>query len=143
MPSTEATLSGNITDAPELKYTSGGAAVASFTVACNHSWKNNNDEWEKQVSYIDVTAWRELAEYSAAVLEKGIGVVVAGRLEQQSWDDKETGKKRSKIVLIADSVAVNVRSIESISRRKFDENGKAKPKQAAPSRRSTPDEDPF
>lgn len=144
MPSANATLYGNLTETPELKYTSGGQALTSFTVACNHSWKNGDGEWEKQVSYIDVTVWRELAEEAASVLEKGIGVIVTGRLEQQSWDDKETGKKRSKLVVIADSISLNVRGVEGVTRKKYegDAKGGQKPK-AAPARKTVQDDEPF
>jgi single-strand DNA-binding protein len=145
MPSANATLYGNLTDSPELKFTASGQALATFTVACNHSWKNGDGEWEKQVSYIDVTAWRDLAEEAASVLEKGSNVIVSGRLEQQSWDDKETGKKRSKIIVIADSISLNVRSIESVTRKKFEGDGKgqkAKPA-AQPKRQASQEEEPF
>lgn len=144
MPSANATLYGNLTDNPELKFTASGQPLTTFTVACNHSWKNGDGEWEKQVSYIDVTVWRELAEEAAAVLEKGIGVTVTGRLEQQSWDDKETGKKRSKLIVIADSISLNVRGVESVTRKKFEGDGKGqKPKPAAPKRQASQEAEPF
>ena len=145
MPSAQATLYGNLTETPELKFTSSGQALTSFTVACNHSWKNGDGDWEKQTSYIDVTAWRELAEEAASVLEKGIGVTVTGRIEQQSWDDKETGKKRSKLVVIADSISLNVRGVESVTRKKYegDAKGGQKPKPAPAKRQAVQDDEPF
>jgi len=148
MPSTSITVSGNITQDPKLKFTSSGSALLSFSVAANYSWKNQNDEWEKKTSYFDVTAWRDLAEDAANVLLKGVGVTVTGRLEQRSWEDEESGQKRSKIEIIADQIAVNVRSIDSFVRRKSEGDGGGKQKTFAAAKTtsksaSSRDDEPF
>ena len=111
------TVVGNVTRDPELRFTPGGAAVASFGLAWNR--KGQNDE--EIVSFFDVTCWRYLAEDSASVLEKGVGVIVQGRLEQRSWEDKE-GNKRSKVELIADHIGVLTRSIEDFTRKRRGQN---------------------
>ena len=145
MPSASTTITGNVVQDPELKYTGNGAAILSFTVACNYSWKTQDGEWDKKVSYFDVTVWKQLAEDAANVLAKGAGVVVTGRLEQQTWEDKESGQKRSKVQIVADDIAVQVRSIDTFTRRKseFGEGKQAAKPKAAPARKSPQDEEPF
>lgn len=143
MPSTSITVIGNIVKDPQLKFTANGSALLSFSVAANYSWKNANDEWEKKVSYFDVTAWRDLAEDAANVLLKGVGVTVTGRLEQRTWDD-EAGQKRSKVEIIADQIAVNVRQIDSFVRRNTsNENGAAAPRRKVAAAANTRDDEPF
>jgi len=103
---------------PELVFLPSGAAKCSFSVAVNHVWYDENKEKQEKTSFINVTAWRYLAEGFARVGEKGIGVIVHGRLEQRSWDDKETGQKRSTTELVAEEIGILTRSIESLERRK-------------------------
>ena len=85
------TCVGNVTADPKLEYTTNGHAKLRFSVACNRSWKNG-DEWEEETSFFNCVAWRFLAEDVAAVIEKGIGVIVVGRLEQRSWETAEGEK---------------------------------------------------
>jgi len=155
MISAQATIIGNITNDPELKFVANGAALLRFTVASNHYWTDGDGEKKESTMFIDCTAWRFTAEDSANVLEKGVGVMVVGRLEEQSWEDKETGAKRSKICLIADNVAILTRSIESFERKRRSNNdggSSASPKKAvsprqAQQRQSVPtiqdNEEPF
>jgi single-strand DNA-binding protein len=102
------TVVGNVTRDPELRFTPSGAAVATFGLAWNRKSTNARGEAEEQVSFFDVTCWRQLAENVAESLSKGTRVVVYGRLEQRSW---ETGDKerRSKVEIIADDVAPSLR----------------------------------
>jgi single-strand DNA-binding protein len=139
------TVTGNLTSDPEIKYFDSGTAKASFSIADNRTWTDNGEKKE-QVSFYDVDAWRFLAEDVARVLTKGVRVTITGRLEQQSWTDKTTGDKRSKVVIIADSIGLGLMSIESFERRqgKGDSElvgasaAKAAPRKAAPSQ-----EEPF
>jgi single-strand DNA-binding protein len=85
----------------------------NFGVAINHYWTDASGEKQENTSFINVTAWRYLAEDSANVLEKGVGVIINGRLEQRSWDDKESGQKRSVVEITADNIGLLTRSIES------------------------------
>lgn len=101
------TLVGNVTRDPEVKYTTGGAAKAVFGMAVNRRFQRNG-EWEEQVSFFNVVAWRELAENIGASITKGARVVVNGRLEQRSWDTDD-GEKRSIIEVAADEVAPSLR----------------------------------
>lgn len=99
------TVVGNITRDPELRFTPSGAAVANFGVAWN---KKGFDGKEDEVSFFDVTCWRQLAENVSESLTKGSRVVVYGRLEQRSWQTQD-GDKRSKVEIVADDVAISLR----------------------------------
>jgi single-strand DNA-binding protein len=102
------TVVGNVTRDPELRFTPAGAAVATFGLAWNRKSQNARGEQEEQVSFFDVTCWRQLAENVAETLSKGARVVVYGRLEQRSWETPD-GDKRSKIEIIADDVAPSLK----------------------------------
>jgi len=104
------TIIGNITRTPELRFTPTGVATASFGVAVNRSWQNRQtQEWEEQTSFFDVVCWRELAENTSESLDKGARVIVTGRLEQRTWEDRETHEKRSKVEIIADEIGPSLR----------------------------------
>lgn len=117
-------LVGNITQDPELTFTANGQARLGFSMACNYVWYDQAGEKQEKVSYFNVVAWRYVAENAGRTLEKGLGVVVAGRLEQRSYDDKE-GNKRSTVELVADEIAINTRSLEAVTRRQKSEGGSA------------------
>ena len=88
---------GNLTRDTELRYTPNGTAVAEFSVAVNKKIPGKNGQpGSEKVSYIDGVAWGKTAEHFAPNLTKGTRVVVFGDLEQESWEDKATGQKRSK-----------------------------------------------
>jgi len=101
-------VTGNVTRDPELRYTPSGAAVVNFSIAWNNRYDRNGQQVE-QVSYFDVVAWREQAENVASSVTKGMRVMVTGRLDQRSWDDQQTGAKRSKVEIVADEVAPSLR----------------------------------
>jgi single-strand DNA-binding protein len=126
MNPTPTVLIGNVTQEPELTFTANGQARLSFSMACNYVWYDQAGEKQEKVSYFNVVAWRYVAENAAKTLEKGIGAVVVGRLEQRSYETKE-GEKRSTIELIADEIGVNTRSIEAVTRRRRAEDGSAAP----------------
>jgi single-strand DNA-binding protein len=103
------TISGNITREPEMRYTPSGVSKATFGVAVNRSWRNQQtQDWEEQTSFFNVVAWRQLAENVAASLTKGSRVVVSGRLEQRSWETDQ-GEKRSIVEIVADDIAASLR----------------------------------
>jgi single-strand DNA-binding protein len=139
------TVTGNLTSDPEIKYFDSGTAKASFSIADNRTWTDNGEKKE-QVSFYDVDAWRFLAEDVARVLTKGVRVTITGRLEQQSWTDKTTGDKRSKVVIIADSIGLGLMSIESFERRQGKGDSElvgASAAKAAPRKAAAPQEEPF
>ena len=112
------TLVGNLTRDPELRFTQGGRAVASFGIAVNRRYQVNG-EWQEQTSFFNVVAWGTLGENAAASLTKGNRIIVTGRLEQRSYETKE-GEKRSVVEIIADEIGPSLRwaraEIERIAR---------------------------
>lgn len=103
-----ASLTGNVTRDPELRFTTGGRATASFGLAVNRRYQQNG-EWKEDVSFFNVSAWGDLAENICGSFSKGDRVMVSGRLEQRTWDDKTTGDKRSAVELVADEVGGSVK----------------------------------
>lgn len=95
-------LMGNLTRDPETRTTSGGQSVTRFGLAVNRTWRNANGETQEAVSFIDCVAWGKPGEIIAQYLQKGRAVLVSGRLEQSSWEDKETGGKRSKVEVVVE-----------------------------------------
>lgn len=118
MSASPITITGNVTAPPELKFMDSGTPKVTFSVAVGHYWTDASGEKQEKTSFFDVVAWRYLAEDVARVLDKGVRVIVTGRLEQRSWEDKDTGAKRSKVEILADEVAVAAKSIESMERRR-------------------------
>jgi single-strand DNA-binding protein len=109
MADSTVTIVGNLTRDPEIRYTAGGAAKASFGVAVSRRWQNRqSNEWEEQTSFFNVVCWRDMAENVAESLGKGSRVVVTGRLEQRSWET-ENGDKRSVVEIVADEVGPSLR----------------------------------
>jgi single-strand DNA-binding protein len=101
------TLVGNLTRDPELRYTTGGRAVANFGLAVNRRYQVNG-EWQEQTSFFNIVAWAELGENAAATLTKGSRAIVFGRLEQREYENRE-GEKRTMVEVIADEVGPSLR----------------------------------
>ena len=97
------TVIGNLTREPELRFTNGGQALASFGVAVTRSWKNAAGEKAEQTSFFDVTAFGTLGENAAASLTKGARVIVTGRLETREYEAKD-GSKRTATQIVADGL---------------------------------------
>lgn len=97
------TLMGNLTKDPDLKYTSGGAAVCNFGIAINRVYNNDDGEKQEEVTFIDIVCWNRLAEACAEYLHKGSPAFVEGRLKQNSWET-EDGQRRYKHEIVARSV---------------------------------------
>jgi len=109
MADSTVTVVGNLTRDPEIRYTAGGAAKASFGVAVSRRWQNRqSNEWEEQTSFFNVVCWREMAENVTESLGKGSRVVVTGRLEQRSWET-ENGEKRNTVEIVADEIGPSLR----------------------------------
>ncbi len=97
-------LMGRLTFDPELRRTPSGTAVTELRMASNRSWAGRDGERREEVLYIDVTVWDRQAENCCQYLRKGSAVHVEGSLRMDTWDDKTTGEKRSKIRVHADRV---------------------------------------
>ena len=98
-------ITGNLTRDPELKSTGSGMAVLKMGVAVNDSRKNQQTgEWEEVPNYIDVVVFGKRGEAISRFLSKGAKVAIEGKLRWSSWEDKDSGAKRSKIEVIADEI---------------------------------------
>lgn len=140
------TLTGNCTKDPELRYTTGGRAVASFGLAVNRRWQQNG-EWQEAVSFFNVVAWADLGENVAASLTKGTRCIVTGRLEQRTYEDREQ-VSRNITEVIADDIGPSLKwaqaTVERITRDRSDADSDAPKRTQA----SAPDpvygeEEPF
>ena len=96
-------LAGNITRAPELRYTPGGKAVCEIGLAVNRQWKTESGEKKEAVTFVDCTAWAGTAEAISKHLRKGDPILIEGRLDLESWEDKETKEKRQKLAVTIES----------------------------------------
>ena len=97
-------IDGNLTKDPEFKEISDGVEVCNFSIACNRRYKVK-DEWKEEVSYFEITAWKNGDEDYRKNLQKGRGVRVIGRLKQDRWEDPDGGN-RSKVKIIAEHVYI-------------------------------------
>ncbi|MCP4082677.1 MAG: single-stranded DNA-binding protein [Planctomycetaceae bacterium] len=96
-------LVGNLTRDIELRYTAQGTAVTEIGLAVNDRVKRN-DEWVDETTFVDVTLWARLAEIASEYLSKGSPVLIEGRLKLDTWDDKNDGKKRSKLRVVGEKM---------------------------------------
>jgi len=95
-------IQGNLTRDPELRVTQKGTAVTSLTVANNRTWKDESDQEREEVIFLDATAWGKTAETIAKYFAKGDPIILEGYLKMESWEDKTSGQKRTKIKLNID-----------------------------------------
>lgn len=98
----KAIIAGNLTRDPELRTTTGGRNVCSFTVAVNRTYRDASGGQREEVAYIDCNAWAALGETINKYARKGSGVLVSGRLRQDTWEDKATGAKRSRLEIVVE-----------------------------------------
>lgn len=82
-------LIGNLGKDPEVRYTTSGTAVASFSLATSEKFKNKNGEWEERTEWHNVTLWSRLAEIAGEYLSKGKTVYIEGRLQTRKWQDRD------------------------------------------------------
>lgn len=97
-------LMGNLTRDPELRYTPKGMAVAKIGLAVNRQWRSESGEQKEEVTFVDVDVWGRTAENVGQYMRKGSPILIEGRLRLDQWDDKQTGQKRSKLGVTAETV---------------------------------------
>lgn len=113
----KAIITGNVVRDPELRATSGGTQVCSFSVAVNYNYVQNGEKKE-QVSYINCSAWGKAGEIIAQYAKKGTGILVSGRLSQRAFEDK-TGAKRSATEIVVEDFNFLSGTNENSSSRSF------------------------
>ena len=97
-------LVGNLTRDPELRYTPKGMAIAKIGLAVNRVWRNEAGETKEEVTFVDVDVFGRTAENVGQYMRKGRPILIEGRLRLDQWDDKQTGQKRSKLGVVAETV---------------------------------------
>jgi single-strand DNA-binding protein len=97
-------LIGNLTRDPEVRYTPKGTAVTEISLAVNRIYSGEDGEKKEETTFVDVTLWARQAEIAGQYLRKGRPVFIEGRLQLDSWDDKQTGQKRSRLRVVAENL---------------------------------------
>lgn len=142
---------GNLTRDPELKYTPSGAAVVQFGLAMSERYTNQAGEKVESVCFVDVTVWRDGAEWASKWLKKGREVMVDGKLKLDQWDDQQTGQKRQKLCVTAERLIATGGTWGDKESRTPSEPGpntntrtpaSGNQRPAAPPQRSKPQQDP-
>jgi single-strand DNA-binding protein len=98
-------LLGNLTRDPQVRYTPGGTAVAELGLAVNRTWFDQKTNSRRdETTFVDVTLWGRQAEVAGEYLAKGRQVLIEGRLQLDTWEDKESGQKRSKLKVVCENM---------------------------------------
>lgn len=121
-------LAGNLTRDPELRYTPKGTAIARLGLACNRKWKSETGEMKEEVTFVDVDAFGKTAETIAQYLKKGRPILIEGRLRYETWEDKQTNQKKSKLGVVLEN-------FQFLDSGRGAEGGEAPSRPAAPANR--------
>lgn len=135
-------LLGNLTADPEVRYTPSGTAVTNLRMAINHVWNDDQNQRREETTFLDVTLWGRLAEIAGQYLTKGRPALVEGRLQMDTWEDKASGQKRSKLKVVGE----NMQLLSSSAPGSSGENGGgggSRPKNAPPSEGGSPVSDQY
>ena len=97
-------IMGTLTRDPEIKYLPKGTAVATLGIAINRNYSTDSGEKREEVTFVDVELWGKQAELAGEHLAKGKPVFIEGRLKLDTWDDKSTGQKRSKMKVVGENL---------------------------------------
>ena len=100
-------LVGNLTRDPQVKYTTGGTAVTEIGLAVNRRWMDKpSNQWKEETTFVDITLWGRTADIAGEYLAKGRSVLIEGRLQLDTWDDRESGQKRSKLRVVGENMTM-------------------------------------
>lgn len=97
-------LIGNVTRDPEIKYTPKGSAVIDLAIAINRFYSSENGEKREETTYVDVTLWGRQAEVASQYCKKGRSIYIEGRLQLDSWEDKTSGQKRTRLRVVGENM---------------------------------------
>ena len=134
---------GNLTRDPEVRYTPKGTAVADIGLAINRVWNNEQNQRQEETTFVDITLWGRQAELAQQYLTKGRGVFIEGRLQMDTWEDKQSGQKRSKLKVVAENLQFLPDGKNSGSPSSGGGRGPSAPRQGGSSAPSSMDEGGF
>jgi single-strand DNA-binding protein len=97
-------LIGNVTRDPEVKFTSKGSAVTDIGLAINRNYTLDNGEKREETTFVDVELWGRLAEIAGEYAKKGRPIYIEGRLRMDTWEDKASGQKRSRMKVVGENL---------------------------------------
>jgi len=96
-------IMGHLTRDPEVRFTQGGMGICNFALAVNERFKGSDGEWQDRATFVEVTMFGKRGEAFAKFHRNGSAAFIEGKLRLDQWDDKQTGAKRSKLFVVADS----------------------------------------
>ncbi len=128
-------LIGNLGKDPELRYTTSGVAVATFSLATNESWKDQDGNTQERTEWHNIVAWKKLAEICGEWLKKGKKVYIEGRIQTRSYDDKNTGTKKYVTEIVAENMIMLDSKGSATSEGGAPSSGVVEPAAAAPAGR--------
>jgi single-strand DNA-binding protein len=109
-------LAGNLTRDPEVRYTPKGMAVVKMGMAINRTWKSESGESKEEVTFVDIDAWGRQAEVIAQYFRKGRPILIEGRLKLDTWEDKNTHQKVSKLKVVLESFSfIDTKGAEGVA----------------------------
>jgi single-strand DNA-binding protein len=133
-------LIGNVTRDPEVKFTSKGSAVTDIGLAINRNYTLDNGEKREETTFVDVELWGRLAEIAGEYAKKGRSIYIEGRLRMDTWEDKSSGQKRSRMKVVGENIQLLGNRSEGGSPRQSsggaDQEGHDAPRRSAPPQRS-------
>lgn len=147
------TVRGTLTRDPELRFTQGGKAVASSSIAVNHRYKKGDDWEDEDATFYNLTVWDQVAENFAQSAQKGDRVVVTGRPRIRKWETNE-GDERQSLEIAVDEIGMSLRfataEMTRLSRERVEGAGTSKRRAAKPAAKASSgesfdysDEEPF
>lgn len=100
-------LIGNLTRDPEMRFTTSGQSVATFSIATNRRWKSNSGEMKDEAQFHEAVAWGKLAEITEQFLKRGGRVYIEGRLQNRSWEAQDGTKRNKTEIVVSDIILLD------------------------------------
>jgi single-strand DNA-binding protein len=116
-------LIGNLTRDPEMKYTSSGAALCTFGIATNRSWKDNDGQLREEAEFHNLVAWNNIGEICYQLLAKGMQVYIEGSLRTRSWDDEDGNKRYRTEIKVNEMILLDSKGKSGVGGGDGDEEG--------------------
>jgi len=131
-------LIGNVTRDPEVKFTAKGSAVTDIGLAINRNYTLESGEKREEVTYIDVELWGRLAEIAGEYAKKGRSLYIEGRLRMDTWEDKASGQKRSRLKVVGENLQLLGGRSDGAGRPSSGSDHESHEPSSAPARRTAP-----
>jgi single-strand DNA-binding protein len=136
-------LIGNLTRDPEVRYTGSGTAIARLGIAVNRRYRDRDDQWQEETTFVDVEVWGRQGENCNQYLSKGRSVFVEGRLKLDQWQDRNTGQNRSRLTVVGERVQFLGGPGDGDGGRGRSSSNRAPARSAPPPRQQQDDDEPF